>query len=120
MQIVKKATVRKMIVNGRLYGRVFVNVPGWLVGKEVVVIVWTEPIIQEATLQKKGVKLWKTDEHGNIVEVKPEPKLPRKKAKPKEEKKEDKEEFVEEFELESGKEKLQKINLDLLFKLRDL
>jgi hypothetical protein len=116
MQIVKKATVRKMVVNGRLYGRVFVNVPGWLVGKEVVVVVWTEPTIEEATLRKKGVKLWREDEHGNIVEVKPEPKLSRRKVKPKEEK----EEFVEEFELESGKEKQQRINLDLLFKLRDL
>lgn len=72
MQLVKKATVRKMIVNGRLYGRIHVAVPGWLVGKEVMVIVWTEPSIEEATLRKKGVKLWRQDEHGNILEVVPE------------------------------------------------
>jgi hypothetical protein len=72
MQLVKKATVRKMVVNGRLYGRIHVAVPGWLVGKEVMVIVWTEPSIEEATLRKKGVKLWRQDEQGNIVEVVPE------------------------------------------------
>jgi hypothetical protein len=72
MQIVRKATVRKMIVNGTLYGRIQIAVPGWLVGKEVMVIVWTEPSIEEAFLRKKGVKLWREDEHGNVVEVKPE------------------------------------------------
>jgi hypothetical protein len=72
MQLVKKATVRKMIVNGRLYGRIHVAVPGWLVGKEVVVIVWTEPSIEEAYLRKKGVKLWRQDAKGNILEVVPE------------------------------------------------
>jgi hypothetical protein len=72
MQIVKKATVRKMVVDGTLYGRIQCVVPGWLVGKEVMVIIWTEPTIEEATLRKKGVKLWRQDEHGNILEVVPE------------------------------------------------
>jgi hypothetical protein len=91
MQIVKKAKVGKMITNGRLYGRIQVLIPGWLVGKEVAVIVWTEPTIEEATLRKKGVKLWREDEHGNVVEVKPE----NVKLKPKPEKKPEEEKPVE-------------------------
>jgi 16S rRNA U516 pseudouridylate synthase RsuA-like enzyme len=57
MQIVKKAVVRKMVVNGRLYGRIHVVVPGSLVGKEVIVVVWTEPTLEELKTKRKGIKL---------------------------------------------------------------
>jgi len=123
MQIVKKAVVRKHIVKGRLYGRVFVSVPGWLVGKEVFVIVWTDPTIQEATFRRKGTKLWKMDEHGNVVEVKPEPKpLPKAERRKRVKREEESEEVgVEEFELEPAeereKERIRKA-LDTLLKLR--
>ncbi|MCI4408539.1 MAG: hypothetical protein JHC26_05565 [Thermofilum sp.] len=129
MQIVKKATVRKMIVNGRLYGRIHVAVPGWLVGKEVMVIVWTEPTIEEATLRKKGVKLWRQDEHGNIVEVVPEDiKLQPKEKKPEEVKPVEKpvevkpeEKPIEEIEVKPEEEKPKEVKPwvnDLLEKIR--
>ena len=107
MQLVKNATVRKMIVNGRLYGRIHVAVPGWLVGKEVVVIVWTEPSIEEAYLRKKGVKLWRQDAKGNILEVVPEnielkPRV-KKGEKPVEAKPEEKP--IEEIEVKPEEEK---------------
>jgi hypothetical protein len=103
MQIVKKAKVGKMITNGRLYGRIQVLIPGWLVGKEVAVIVWTEPTIEEATLRKKGVKLWREDEHGNVVEVKPENvKL---KPKPK------KERSIEEIEVKPEEKPVEEIEV---------
>jgi len=57
MQIIKKAIVRKMKVNNRLYGRIHIVVPGYLVGKEVVVIVWTEPSLEDAKSKRKGIKL---------------------------------------------------------------
>jgi hypothetical protein len=121
MQIVKKAVVRKQIVKGRLYGRVSVSLPGWLVGKEVMVVVWTDPTIQEATFRKKGVKLWKVDEHGNVVEVKPEPKpLPKAKRKSvKREEEREEEVGIEEFELEpaGGEEERIRKMLDMLLKL---
>jgi hypothetical protein len=121
MQIVKKAVVRKQIVKGRLYGRVFVSVPGWLVGKEVLVVVWTDPTIQEATFRRKGTKLWKMDEHGNVVEVKPEPKpLPKAKRRKSEREEEREEVGIEEFELEPvGEEERIRKMLDTLLRLRD-
>lgn len=104
MQLVKKATVRKMVVDGTLYGRIQCVVPGWLVGKEVVVIIWTEPTIEEATLRKKGVKLWRQDEHGNIIEVVPENiRLQPKEKKQKEVKLEEKP--IEEIEIKPKEEK---------------
>lgn len=57
MQIVKKAIVRKMKVNNRLYGRIHIVVPGYLVGKEVVVVVWTEPSLEDTKPKRKGIKL---------------------------------------------------------------
>jgi len=104
MQIVKKATVRKMVVDGTLYGRIQCVVPGWLVGKEVVVIIWTEPTIEEATLRKKGVKLWRQDEQGNIIEVVPE----NIRLKPKEKKQEEVKQVekpIEEIEVKPEEEK---------------
>jgi hypothetical protein len=126
MQIVKKAVVRKHVVKGRLYGRVSVILPGWLVNEEVMVVVWTNPTIQEATFRRKGTKLWKIDEKGNVVEVKPEPKplpkAPKKRRKRVEREEESEEVGVEEFELEPvGEEReMERIRktLDMLSKLR--
>ena len=118
MQIVKKAVVRKHVVKSRLYGRVSVILPGWTVNKEVMIVVWTDPTIQEATFRRKGTKLWKMDEHGNVVEVKPEPKpLPKQR---KVEREENEEVGIEEFELEPvGEEERIKKSLDKLLRLRD-
>jgi hypothetical protein len=79
VQIIKEVRVGKSISKGkdgrkRLYGRVSLTVPGWLVGKKVIVAVWTMPTMEEIKYGSKGVKL---EEEGR-EEVKEE----RKEAKP--------------------------------------
>jgi hypothetical protein len=58
----------------RLYGRVSLTVPGWLVVKKVVVAVWTLPTMEEIKYGTKGVKLEEAGREGvkeEKKEVKP-------------------------------------------------
>jgi hypothetical protein len=79
MQIIKEVRVGKSITKGkdgrkRLYGRVSLTVPGWLVGKKVVVAVWTMPTMEEIKYGTKGVKLEEAGREGvkeEKKEVKP-------------------------------------------------
>jgi hypothetical protein len=72
VQIIKEARVTRVVLGGkgrrkRIYGRVHVLLPGYLVGQKVVVAVWAAPTPEELKHGEKGIPIEEKKEEGVVA-----------------------------------------------------